>query len=268
MSKIISMEKAAKLISDGNTVAFGGNVLHRAPMEFVRELVRQNKRYLNVVKTAGAMEVDMLCLGGCACTVNAGFISYESEFGLANNYRVAVQKGLVKANEHACYTVICALRAASMGVGFMPVKGLVNSQLIDCNPYFSTVTDPFTGDRVTVVEAIRPDYGIIHVHKADSRGNCYIAGPKYDDILLAKASKNVIVTAEEIVPDGYFTGETKSDLPFFSVTAVVEAKQGALPCSCSGLYDIDRDYIKSFTKLKSQEELQQFLNTKGGGGHN
>ena len=47
------------------------------------EMVRQKKRGLRVVKTAGAMDVDALCLAGCAASVDAGFISYESQYGLA-----------------------------------------------------------------------------------------------------------------------------------------------------------------------------------------
>ena len=93
-------------------------------MAAVREMIRQGKRGLRLVKTAGGMDVDLLCRAGCVSTVDAGFISYESEFGLAQFYRKAVQQGEVIAHEHACYTVISALRAASYGIPFMPVRGL------------------------------------------------------------------------------------------------------------------------------------------------
>ena len=76
------------------------------------------------------MDVDLLCLAGCVKSVDAGFISFESKYGLANHYCKAVQSGAVKANEHACYTVVSALRAAAYGIPFMPVHGLVNSDLI------------------------------------------------------------------------------------------------------------------------------------------
>ena len=151
-------------------------------------------------------------------TVDAGFISYESEYSLSQHYRKSVQKGLVKANEHACYTVISALRAASYGIPFMPVRGLIASDLIDVNPYFKRMTDPFSGDPVTLVSAIRPDYAILHVHKADAKGNAVILGPKYEDVLFSRAAKQVILTAEEIVDTAYFRdSETKADIPGFLV---------------------------------------------------
>jgi glutaconate CoA-transferase subunit A len=146
MSKIMKLEEGVNLIEDGMTIAIGGNVLHRSPMAFLREIVRQGKKGLRVVKTAGGHDVDLLCAGGCVSVVDAGFISYETEYGLASHYRKAVQDGLVKSNEHACYTVISALRAAKAGVSFMPVKGIINSDLVKVNDYFKVISDPFTGE--------------------------------------------------------------------------------------------------------------------------
>ena len=146
MNKLTTLEQAVSLIGDGACVGLGGNTLNRAPMAAVFEMVRQKKRGLRVVKTAGAMDVDALCLAGCAASVDAGFISYESQYGLAQRYRRSVQSGLVRANEHACYTVISALRAASYGIPFMPVRGLKVSDLRKVNDYFADVTDPFTGE--------------------------------------------------------------------------------------------------------------------------
>jgi len=42
MKKVLtSLEEAAKFVKDGDLVTTGGATFHRAPMEFVRELVRQ-----------------------------------------------------------------------------------------------------------------------------------------------------------------------------------------------------------------------------------
>lgn len=101
-NKVISIDNAVKLVKDGDMIAFGGNVLHRAPMAFAREIIRNEIGNLKVVKTAGAHEVDILCGANLVQSVDAGFISYESEFGLANFYRRGVQDGVIKGNEHAC----------------------------------------------------------------------------------------------------------------------------------------------------------------------
>lgn len=260
MSKVMTLTDAVRLIQDGDTVAIGGNVLHRAPMAMVREIVRQEKKGLNIIKTAGAMDVDLLCLGECVQSVDAGFISYETEYSLANHYRKAVQSGVVKGNEHACYTVISALRAASAGVPFMPVRGLQISDLIEVNEYFTKVQDPFSGEMVTVVKAINPDVALIHVHEADINGNAYISGPLFDDILMSRAAKKIIITAEKIVPSNKFSfAQEKAQIPHFLVDAVVKVEKGASPCSCLPYYNIDRKLLDQFKALQNKTELKNYL---------
>lgn len=264
MNKLTTLEQAVSLIGDGACVSLGGNTLNRAPMAAVFEMVRQKKRGLRVVKTAGAMDVDALCLAGCAASVDAGFISYESQYGLAQRYRRSVQSGLVRANEHACYTVISALRAASYGIPFMPVRGLKVSDLRKVNDYFADVTDPFTGETLAAVRAIRPDFAVVHAQIADSQGNAFFEGPKYEDVLLSRASQKVIVTAERIVGDGYFSGGgCKADIPHFLTATVVHVPRGAAPGACFGYYEPDDAFIRAFLELKDAEALDRFLSEGG-----
>ena len=265
MKKLTSLQEAIAAIPDGAVVGLGGNTLNRAPMAAVFELARQNKRCLSLVKTAGAMDIDLLCLAQCVASVDAGFVSYETEFSLAQHYRKSVEKGLVKANEHACYTVICALRAAAYGAPFLPVTGLREGDLLRVNPCFRRITDPFSGDPVTLVRAIRPDWSILHVHRADPDGNGAILGPQYEDVLLSRASKKVLLTTEELVDRDYFRqGESKADIPGFLVSAVVYLPKGASPCACHGHYSPDKEQISSFLRLRDRDQLMEWL--KGGPG--
>ncbi|MEZ7872829.1 MAG: CoA-transferase, partial [Eubacteriales bacterium] len=70
MSKLRSLSEAVSAIPDGAMIALGGNTLNRAPMAAVYELARQCKRGLRLVKTAGAMDVDLLCLANAAASVD------------------------------------------------------------------------------------------------------------------------------------------------------------------------------------------------------
>lgn len=259
-NKIKTLKEAVNLIEDKMTIAIGGNVLHRAPMAFVREIVRSKKRDLRIVKTAGAHDVDLLCGSDCVSIVDAGFISYETEFGLANHYRKAVETGRIKANEHACYTVMCALRAAKAGLNFIPVKGLVHSDLIAENDYFRKITDPFSGESVTVVKSINPDVAVIHVHECDKEGNAVIYGPKFDDELISLSAKKVILTTEKLVNKSKFSKQMQNiAIPGFLVDSIVVIPKGASPCSCPGLYDIDEKILKDFTSNCSKEHIEKYL---------
>lgn len=260
MNKLMDLAAAMAQIPDGAMVGLGGNTLNRAPMAAVMALAYQGKQGLRLVKTAGGMDVDLLCFAGCVSSVDAGFISYETQYSLCQHYRSAVQAGKVQANEHACYTVISALRAASYGIPFMPVRGLVESDLVAANEYFAKVKDPFSGDILNAVRAIQPDVSIVHVHMADARGNAVIEGPQYDDILLSRASKTVILTAERIVGDGYFAASSrKADIPHFMVSAVVHVPRGAAPGACYGVHGVSDGELHSFLALADAEALTQWL---------
>lgn len=99
--KLMSLGDAAALVRDGQTVAFGGSLLHRSPSALTRELARQARRGLTFVKPSAAYDLDLLCAAGCVETVYAGIVVMEGGFGLAPSYRRAVERGAVKVVEHA-----------------------------------------------------------------------------------------------------------------------------------------------------------------------
>lgn len=260
INKVMSIQSAAALINSGDLLAIGGNVLHRAPMALVRELVRQGKKNLGLIKTTGAHDVDVLCFGECVSSVDAGFIGYESEFGLSLHYRRSVEAGKVKGNEHSCYTVMSALRAAAYGAPFLPVSGLKHSDLVKYNDYFQMVDDPFGSGPIAVVKALKPSFALLHVQECDKRGNARIYGPTYDDLLMASAADQIILTTEEIVPESRMKMNVESvDIPYFLVSAVVHTPGGSLPCSCYKKYEADAAAIRYFKEAKDSEGLQAYL---------
>ncbi len=245
-----SLAEAIASIPDGSRIALGGNTLHRAPAAAVHELIRQGRRGLELVKTAGAYDVDVLCAAGVASIVSAGFVGYETVAGMAPHYRRAVEGGTVEAREHACYTIIAGLRAASQGVPFMPLNGLQGSDLVELRG-FARVRDPYapadTAQDVVVVPAIIPDVALIHVQEADKDGNARIIGPVYEDALMARAARRVIVTAERIVDRAVLTAAPeRTSIPGFLVEAVVDAPNGAWPTSCAGQYGYDDALLRDF----------------------
>ncbi len=260
MSKIKTIKEVVKTIENGQMIGIGGNTLHRSPMSIIREIARQEKKSLKVVKTAGAHDVDLLARAKCLQSVDAGFISYETGFGLATYYRKAVENGEIKGNEHACYTVMSALNAAKINAPFMPVYGMQTSDLISKNNYFKKIKDPFSDQDITVVKALRPDVSIMHVTACDKEGNAIIEGPVFDDGLLARASERVIISTEKIVSTAQI--QIKKDrvvIPGFLVESIVVVPKGAVPCSCPTMYDVEEKILHSFLKDESKSELDAYL---------
>lgn len=249
MSKVVALDGAAALVRDGDTLALGGNLLHRIPAAFARALARAGRRRLELVKTAASYDVDLLCAAGAVAAVHAGYVGYETD-GLAPAYRRAVESGAVAAREHACTTVIAALRGAAFGVPFQPVAGLEGSDLPAARGW-RRVADPYgRGGEVFVIPSIRPDWAVLHVQAADAEGNGRILGAPYEDLLMARAARQVILTAERIVPSAELVAQPElTQVPGFAVAAVVHAPRGASPGSCHGLYDADAGALAEWLRV-------------------
>ena len=100
-SKMVSLAEAARLVPDGSTITIGGTLLHRTPAAFVRELARQGRRGLELVKPSPAYDLDLLCAAGCLARSNCGIATFEAQFGMARSFRRAVERGEVRHTENA-----------------------------------------------------------------------------------------------------------------------------------------------------------------------
>ena len=257
-----SLGEAAELVKDGDVVTFGGATFHRAPMEFIREIVRQGKKELNLVDREPAIDFDLLIGAGCVAKVRAGMLAFEL-FGFAPNFRKKSEAGEIITKEEACQPIIAGFRAAAMGLPSLPVKGMLGSDLLDISEIIGSqmqIEDPFTGEKMIAVRAIEPDIAVLHVQKADKFGNARIEGPLYEDVIKAKAAKIVVVTAEEIVSSDEFRkmpwGTT---LPHFIVDAVVHVPKGAYPCSCYGSYETDYKHIEEYVGAANHDRFDEYL---------
>jgi glutaconate CoA-transferase subunit A len=120
--------------------------------------------------------------------------------------------------------------------------------------------DPFSGSPVVMLPPIRPDVAILHVDRADTKGNAMVAGPSWSMKETALASRAVILVAEEVVDVGGIPPELVI-VPGAAVTAVVPIKRGAHPTAVFGQYDFDRDHIAMYVDLsrRGPEGLTEYL---------
>jgi glutaconate CoA-transferase subunit A len=133
------------------------------------------------------------------------------------------------------------MRAASFGIPFQPIPAAaLQGSDIPATAGFRKITDPWTGEELWAVPRIQPDWFLTHVNAADASGNARIEGNAGYDGLMSRASRRIILTAEEILPSEAFEADPERTLiPHFLVTAVVHAPRGAWPTSCYPAYDVD-----------------------------
>ena len=99
--KIISLTELARRIPDGAALGLGGVFLHRGPFALVRELVRQQRKNLDIIKPSPGYDLDLLCRAGAVAKVRAGIVAMEGNFGLARWYRRAIERKAARLEEHA-----------------------------------------------------------------------------------------------------------------------------------------------------------------------
>ena len=152
------------------------------------------------------------------------------------------------------------LRAASLGVPFEPVPGFRDTDL-PATADFRTVKDPWTGDEIYVVPALRPRWAILHVQEADAAGNARIFGSPGYDVLMAQAADEVILTAERIVPSDGAGPDARADAYFRAVCCGGgRAAGGARPGDCPGCYEVDEAGVRRYLEAaRTPEGLSAYL---------
>ena len=260
----MSLEEAiTTYVQDGDLIGLGGLSFWRKPISACREIIRQNKKDLSLCTFVGGIEVDMLIAGGCVSEVRSCFVGMEI-FGMAPHYRKAVESGSIKISEESEATIALGLRASYLKVPFMPLKGIIGTDMPKVRNDIKQIEDPLgSGTQVMVVPKIDLDVAILHVPYADEFGNGNIAGAVWMDADMAKTAKKTIITCEKIVETEdirYLPG--KAQLPMQTTSTVVKIPFGAHPTSCFNYYTFDALHIQEYLKMNLNEYKNKFIDLK------
>lgn len=253
LDKVMSEQEAiTQFVTDG---CYIGTELYgtvRAPMSLTRELIRQGKKNLNICGQ-GVLELDMLLAAGLVSKADVTYIGMEV-YGVSSGLRRAVESGQVKTVEWSNAAITWRFKAASMGVPFIPARSMLGTDTLKYSAA-KVVRDPFTGIKVALIPALILDVGLIHVHRADKYGNSQIEGISGFAFEMARASKRLIISTEEIVPtDEIRKYPEETVIPYYLVDAVVHAPFGSHPGEMAYSYARDEDEIKAWVEANSTAE--------------
>src|SRR3989304_5416798 len=236
--KLMSEKEAVeKLVADGDYLVYECNYLQRGPASLIREVIRQKKTDLWLGAKFTWVAAALLVGAGCASKLDVGF------FLFGPTVEQAIREGRVKAYEYSNVVMTNRLMAGAMGLPFLPVRSFGGT---DGFKYSGAklISDPYTGEPITIVPALNPDVALIHVHQADVFGNARIFGTGLPPVEAALASKKVIISTEEIID----TEEIRRDpgrttIPYYAVDAVVHLPFGAYPGEMQGRYASDMGHV-------------------------
>ena len=232
-------------------------------MDVVRALIRRGARRLRLLGVPQlGFCADLLIGAGCVAEVETSAVSL-GEAGLAPRFTEAAENGDIVVRDATCPAVHTALQATEKGVPFMPLRGVLGSDLVKHRPDWKVVDNPMTArpDPILLVPALSPDVALFHARWADDEGNVWI-GRRRELATIAHASKNCFVTYEERRPGNMLEDELLAPgiLSAVYVTAAACAPRGAWPLGVPDVYDIDDAHLMRYAKAaKTREGFQRYL---------
>jgi glutaconate CoA-transferase subunit A len=249
-------EAVSRFIHDGDYIGTELYGTVRCPMSLVNEIVRQGKKDLRVAGQ-GVLELDMLLAAHLVKALDITYIGLEV-YGVSNCFRREVESGRVETCvEWSNASITWRLKATALGVPFIPARSMLGTDTMKYSAA-KVVKDPFTGDPICLLPALILDVGLIHVHRADKYGNAQIDGISGFAAEMARASKTLIISAEEIVDcEEIRRHPDRTIIPYYLVDAVVEAPYGSHPGEMCYVYVRDEPQIKEWVEASKETSTTQ-----------
>jgi glutaconate CoA-transferase subunit A len=232
-------------------------------MEVVRALVRRKAKGLKLLGVPQlGLCADLLVGAGCVAEIETSAVTL-GEAGLAPRFTEAAEKGEIVVRDATCPAVHTALQASEKGVPFMPLRGVLGSDLVGHRPDWRVSQNPFAKkeDPILLIPAISPDIALFHARWADEEGNVWI-GRRRELATIAHAAKRCFVTYEEKRPGNMLEDELLAPgvLSAAYVSATAQARRGAWPLGVPEVYDIDDAHLARYAKAaKTREGFQRYL---------
>ena len=268
MNPVVEVSELAGRVEPGVRLGlcadYGG-----VPMSALLEVIRQRKaRDLHVICVpTGGMHVDLLIGAGLVGTLETSAISL-GEAGGAPRFIAGVRAGSFRLLDATCPAILTGLLAAQKGVPFVPMRGLLGSDVLARRPDWKVIDNPFAAegqaDPIALIPALPLDVCMFHVPLADRDGNVWI-GRRRELASMAYAARRTLVTAEKIVEHSLLDDETVSAgvLPALYVEAVAHAPAGTAPYGLWAFIEPDAKGIADYARAaRTQEGFERWLDER------
>ena len=226
-------------------------------MAATRALIRRGAKRLSLVALpTTSLQAELLIGAGCVEAIETSAVSL-GEFGPAPRFNAAVMAGAIRLKDATCPARCTpAFQAAEKGVPFIPLRGLIGTDVLKHRPDWKVIDNPFDdNDPIVLLPAIRPDVVLFHAPMADRNGNVWI-GRQRELVTMAHASEKTVVTVEKIHDGDLLSDPTLAagTLPGFYVETVAVVERGAWPLPLPEHYGWDAEHLREYVKLAATAE--------------
>ncbi|UFN50034.1 CoA synthetase [Roseomonas sp. OT10] len=252
----VTLDAMAASVPDGALLALPpDNSLPSVAL--AKALVRRGARGLRLVGVpVSGFATDLLIGAGCVAEVETSAVSL-GEAGFAPRFSAAVRAGTIRLRDATCPAMHTMLQAAEKGVPFLPLRGLIGSDILAHRPDWTVVQNPLSDmpDPIVLLPALSPDIGAIHAVMADRNGNLWV-GRRRECATLAHASKRLLATVERVVETDFLEDErlAPGTISAAYVDAVAVAVLGAHPVALLDEYGPDESYVAAYARAARTDE--------------
>ncbi|HYZ26685.1 MAG TPA: CoA transferase [Geminicoccaceae bacterium] len=251
---VSGIEDLAAEVRDGMSVALAPDYSGCA-LAVVRALIRRGARDLHLIGVPQlGFQADLLIGAGCVRSIEAAAVTLGEE-GAAPRFVAAIRAGSIEIRDSTCPAIHAGLQAAEKGVPFMPLRGVLGSDLVRHRPEWRVIDHPFAEDEpILLVPAIRPDVALFHSPLADRRGNVWI-GIRRELMRMAHAALTTLVSVEEVTDADLLADDRSAagTIPALYVSAIAEARRGAWPVGLRQRYPADLEHLRRYAELAASE---------------
>jgi glutaconate CoA-transferase subunit A len=250
-----TIEEALEPITDG-CVLLVPRESSGVAMEATRALIRRSIRRLHLVACpTSTLQADLLIGAGAIATIETSAVSLN-EFGAAPRFIAAATAGSIRILDATCPAIHAGLQAAEKGVPFMPLRGLIGSDVLRHRPDWRVIDNPFAAeDPIVLVPALAGDVALLHAPLADRDGNVWI-GTNRELVTMAHAARRTVVTVEKL-HDGNLLDDpllAAGTLAGFYVETVAVAPKGAWPLGLADHYPVDAAHLAEYARLAASAD--------------
>lgn len=252
----MDVDQLAGLIPDGAKVAVPPDYSGVA-IEATRAIIRRGVRGLHLVCVpVSGLQADMLIGAGCVATLETSAVSL-GEYGTAPRFVAGLKGRAFRMMDATCPAIHAAIQAAGKGLPFMPLRGLLGSDLLASRPDWKVMDNPFAeaADPIVLLPAIRPDIALFHAPYADRNGNVFI-GRRRELVAMAHAAATALVTVEEIRDVDLLGAEETAagTLAGAYIGGIAVAPRGAWPLNLWNLYAHDETHMRQYAEMARTDE--------------
>ncbi len=261
---VVALDALVAQVPDGASVAIPPDYSGCA-MAAVKALIRRGVRDLHLIGVpSGGVQADWLIGAGCVRSVEAAAMTL-GEQGLPPRFAEALKAGRLAMKDATCPVIHAGLQAAEKGIPFLPLRGILGSDLLKHRPDWTVIDNPMADgpDPIVLVPAIRPDVALFHARAADRNGNVWI-GVRRELMLMAHAAKVTLVTVEGVEDTDFLADDilAAGTIPALYVTAIAVAAQGAAPVGLAGAYPPDEGALATYAaEARTAEGFAHWLST-------